>query len=185
MQKLSLLRARAAYSANLRLEEEGDDEREEHERLDEREAQNHRRLDAGGRTGAARIVDDRHHQLLDLRRGGGGSGLQPWLRFVGADDLVLGVGDPVKHVGRHDGAGVGDAGANQRHLERRGLHALLADGGEVGKRLDFLLQEMNRESNTVLSKTGGLGDVGLTITELALAAKSEIDKIREQSWNVE
>ena len=62
---------------------------------------------------------------------------------------------------------------------------MLADGGEVGKRLDFLLQEMNRESNTVLSKTGGLGDVGLTITELALAAKSEFDKIREQSWNVE
>ena len=35
--------------------------------------------------------------------------------------------------------------------------AMLAGGGEVGKRLDFLLQEMNRESNTVLSKTGGLG----------------------------
>ncbi len=30
--------------------------------------------------------------------------------------------------------------------------------GEVGKRLDFLLQEMNREANTILSKTGGLGD---------------------------
>ena len=62
---------------------------------------------------------------------------------------------------------------------------LLAEGGEVGKRLDFLLQEMNRESNTVLSKTGGLGELGLTITELALAAKSEIDKIREQSLNLE
>lgn len=62
---------------------------------------------------------------------------------------------------------------------------MLAKGGEVGKRLDFLLQEMNRESNTVLSKTGGLGDLGLTITELALSAKSEIDKIREQSLNLE
>ena len=47
------------------------------------------------------------------------------------------------------------------------------------------LQEMNRESNTILSKTGGLGDLGLTITDLALAAKSEIDKIREQSLNLE
>lgn len=65
------------------------------------------------------------------------------------------------------------------------LDAILAGDGEVGKRLDFLLQEMNRESNTVLSKTGGLGDLGLTITELALAAKSEIDKIREQSLNLE
>lgn len=62
---------------------------------------------------------------------------------------------------------------------------LLAEGGEVGKRLDFLLQEMNRESNTVLSKTGGLGELGLTMTDLALAAKSEIDKIREQSLNLE
>jgi uncharacterized protein (TIGR00255 family) len=65
------------------------------------------------------------------------------------------------------------------------LEAMLAAGGEVGKRLDFLLQEMNRESNTVLSKTGGLGELGLTITDLALAAKSEIDKIREQSLNLE
>ena len=65
------------------------------------------------------------------------------------------------------------------------LEKLLAAGGEVGKRLDFLLQEMNRESNTILSKTGGLGDLGLTITDLALAAKSEIDKIREQSLNLE
>ncbi|HTP35057.1 MAG TPA: DUF1732 domain-containing protein, partial [Candidatus Acidoferrales bacterium] len=65
------------------------------------------------------------------------------------------------------------------------LEAILDGSGEVGKRLDFLLQEMNRESNTVLSKTGGLGDLGLTITDLALAAKSEIDKIREQSLNLE
>jgi len=65
------------------------------------------------------------------------------------------------------------------------LTAILDSSGEVGKKLDFLLQEMNREANTVLSKTGGLGDIGLTITELALAAKSEIDKIREQSLNLE
>jgi uncharacterized protein (TIGR00255 family) len=65
------------------------------------------------------------------------------------------------------------------------LDGILASHGEVGKRLDFLLQEMNREANTVLSKTGGLGDLGLTITELALAAKSEVDKIREQSLNLE
>jgi uncharacterized protein (TIGR00255 family) len=65
------------------------------------------------------------------------------------------------------------------------LDGILSGPGEVGKRLDFLLQEMNREANTVLSKTGGLGDLGLTMTELALAAKSEIDKIREQSLNLE
>jgi len=65
------------------------------------------------------------------------------------------------------------------------LEKLLNSTGEVGKRLDFLLQEMNREANTILSKTGGLGDLGLTITDLALEAKSEIDKIREQSLNLE
>ena len=69
------------------------------------------------------------------------------------------------------------------HTEQ--LEQMLRAGGEIGKRMDFLLQEMNRESNTMLSKTGGLGDLGLTITELALAAKSEIDKIREQSLNIE
>jgi uncharacterized protein (TIGR00255 family) len=65
------------------------------------------------------------------------------------------------------------------------LAALLEGGGEVGKKLDFLLQEMNRESNTILSKTGGAAAAGLRITELALAAKAAIEKIREQSLNLE
>lgn len=65
------------------------------------------------------------------------------------------------------------------------LVGLLDSGGEVGKKLDFLLQEMNRESNTILSKTGGIGDAGLKITELALEAKAAIEKIREQSLNLE
>ena len=58
-------------------------------------------------------------------------------------------------------------------------------GGEVGKKLDFLLQEMNRETNTVLSKTNGIGELGLRITDLALAAKAGIEKIREQALNLE
>jgi uncharacterized protein (TIGR00255 family) len=65
------------------------------------------------------------------------------------------------------------------------LGALLDGGGEVGKKLDFLLQEMNRETNTILSKTGGIGDAGLRVTDLALQAKSCIEKIREQSLNLE
>ncbi len=65
------------------------------------------------------------------------------------------------------------------------LLKLLDDGGETGKKLDFLLQEMNRETNTILSKTSGLGDMGLTITELALGVKAEVDKVREQSLNLE
>lgn len=78
----------------------------------------------------------------------------------------------------------------EEELTRLRVHAgqllkLLEGGGEVGKKLDFLLQEMGREVNTVLSKTGGLGDLGLGITEIALGAKAEIEKIREQSQNLE
>jgi uncharacterized protein (TIGR00255 family) len=62
---------------------------------------------------------------------------------------------------------------------------LLSAEGETGKKLDFLLQEMNRETNTILSKTGGLGETGMTLTDLGLAAKAEIDRIREQSLNIE
>jgi len=62
---------------------------------------------------------------------------------------------------------------------------LLASGGEAGKKLDFLLQEMNREANTLLSKTSGIGGKGTRITELGLAMKAEIEKTREQVQNVE
>src|SRR5206468_5669338 len=62
---------------------------------------------------------------------------------------------------------------------------LLESGGEVGKKLDFLLQEMNRETNTLLSKTTGVAGEGLRITEFGLAMKSEIEKSREQVQNVE
>jgi uncharacterized protein (TIGR00255 family) len=62
---------------------------------------------------------------------------------------------------------------------------LLEQGGEVGKKLDFLLQEMNREANTLLSKTSGLAGDALKITELGLAMKAEIEKAREQVQNLE
>jgi uncharacterized protein (TIGR00255 family) len=62
---------------------------------------------------------------------------------------------------------------------------LLRQGGELGKKLDFLLQEMTREANTTLSKTGGIANRTLRITELGLAMKSEIEKAREQVQNLE
>jgi uncharacterized protein (TIGR00255 family) len=65
------------------------------------------------------------------------------------------------------------------------FEGLLDAGGEAGKKLDFLLQEMNREANTMLSKTAGLAGEGLRITELGLAMKSEIEKSREQVLNLE
>lgn len=71
----------------------------------------------------------------------------------------------------------------QTHIEH--FRKLLDQGGEVGKKLDFLLQELNRESNTMLSKTSGVTGEGLRITELGLLMKSEIEKCREQVQNLE
>jgi uncharacterized protein (TIGR00255 family) len=62
---------------------------------------------------------------------------------------------------------------------------LLEQGGEIGKKLDFLLQEMNREANTLLSKTSGLAGEALKITEAGLIMKAEIEKSREQVQNLE
>ena len=65
------------------------------------------------------------------------------------------------------------------------FRGLLDQGGEVGKKMDFLLQEMNREANTLLSKTSGLAGDALKITEMGLLMKSEIEKSREQVQNLE
>jgi uncharacterized protein (TIGR00255 family) len=63
---------------------------------------------------------------------------------------------------------------------------MLKGGGELGKRLDFLLQELNREANTMLSKTtGGDPGVGLRLTALGLEMKTEIERAREQVQNLE
>ena len=62
---------------------------------------------------------------------------------------------------------------------------LLDSVGEAGKKLDFLLQEMQREANTLLSKTPGVEAEGLQVTTLALEIKSEIEKLREQVQNIE
>jgi uncharacterized protein (TIGR00255 family) len=70
------------------------------------------------------------------------------------------------------------------HVDR--FVAMLEEGGELGKRLDFLLQELNREANTMLSKTSGAaGENSLRITELGLEMKAEIEKCREQVQNLE
>lgn len=75
-------------------------------------------------------------------------------------------------------------------VTRLGIHcseldSILRQGGEMGKKIDFLLQEMNRETNTILSKTNGVGGIGLEITSHGIAIKSEIEKVREQALNLE
>jgi uncharacterized protein (TIGR00255 family) len=78
----------------------------------------------------------------------------------------------------------------QEEVVRLGVHTgelqrLLAEGNEIGKRIDFLLQEMNREINTTLAKSANVGDLGLRITNLGLAIKANIERIREQGLNLE
>ena len=64
------------------------------------------------------------------------------------------------------------------HLEA--MDQALAAGGPVGKRLDFLSQELNREANTIASKS-----IALSITDTALALKLHIEQVREQVQNLE
>ena len=69
------------------------------------------------------------------------------------------------------------------HLQQFGK--LVDIAGELGKKLDFLLQEMHREANTMLSKTPGVESEALAITGLSLEIKAEIEKLREQVQNIE
>ncbi|HSR68438.1 MAG TPA: YicC/YloC family endoribonuclease [Acidobacteriota bacterium] len=67
----------------------------------------------------------------------------------------------------------------RRHLERFAEQIEVEDAS-IGKSLDFLCQELNRESNTILSKSQAAN-----LSELALEAKTEVERIREQVQNVE
>ena len=64
------------------------------------------------------------------------------------------------------------------HLKQ--LHAMLEAEGEIGRKFDFLIQEMNREANTIGSKAQDL-EIGRRVVEI----KAEIEKIREQVQNIE
>ena len=107
------------------------------------------------------------------------SRMQEWLGATVDQDRIL-----------QEAALLADRSDIQEELVRLENHVqhflgLLDETGEVGKKLDFLLQEMNREANTLLSKTSGLAGDALRITEAGLAMKSDIEKVREQVQNIE
>ena len=64
------------------------------------------------------------------------------------------------------------------HIEN--TKAILLEGGNVGRKLDFVAQEMNREANTILSKANSLD-----VSNKAIDLKTEIEKVREQIQNIE
>jgi uncharacterized protein (TIGR00255 family) len=120
----------------------------------------------------ARAIPAFHKRLVEkLQELLGSSGIDPQ-RLAQEAALLADRGDIGEEISR-------------LQIHSRQLDEILNSGGEVGKRLDFLLQELNRETNTILSKTNGIGDLGLRITELALASKASIEKIREQALNLE
>ena len=57
---------------------------------------------------------------------------------------------------------------------------ILSEGGSVGRKLDFIAQEMNREANTILSKANDL-----ITSDIAINLKTDIEKVREQIQNIE
>jgi uncharacterized protein (TIGR00255 family) len=71
----------------------------------------------------------------------------------------------------------------QSHLEQ--VAHLMEESSDVGKKFDFLLQEMNREANTLLSKTTDIPEAGVEIARQAIEMKAEIEKLREQAQNIE
>jgi uncharacterized protein (TIGR00255 family) len=128
---------------------------------------------------AAKEVEDRRHAILQSYLGKLKTRMQELLGSQIDPDRAL-----------QEAALLVDRSDIQEELVRLNTHVqhflgLLNDGGEVGKKLDFLLQEMNREANTLLSKTSGLAGDALKITEMGLAIKSEIEKAREQAQNIE
>lgn len=64
------------------------------------------------------------------------------------------------------------------HIES--MRSALEEGGSIGRKLDFIAQEMNREANTILSKANDL-----ETSNLAINLKTEIEKVREQIQNIE
>ncbi len=60
------------------------------------------------------------------------------------------------------------------------MKATLDDGDGIGRKLDFIAQEMNREANTILSKANDL-----EVSNTAINLKTEIEKVREQIQNIE
>lgn len=64
------------------------------------------------------------------------------------------------------------------HIEA--MKAALTEGGSIGRKLDFIAQEMNREANTILSKASDLA-----ISDTGISLKTDIEKVREQIQNIE
>ena len=75
---------------------------------------------------------------------------------------------------------LGDEETVRLHSHIHGMQKILQESEGVGRKMDFMAQEMNREANTILSKSNDL-----EVSNIAIDLKTEIEKIREQIQNIE
>jgi uncharacterized protein (TIGR00255 family) len=142
------------------------------------------RRDMSGRLATISRLASQVEPLADAARPAFARRLEARLKDLLAENSI----DPIRLA--QEAAIAAERGDVSEELSRLSSHtaqfeSLLGDAVDAGKKLDFLLQEMQREANTLLSKTPGNEEGGLEITRLALEIKSEIEKIREQVQNIE
>ncbi len=133
------------------------------------------RRDMSGRLAAISRLASEVEPLVDAARPAFARRLEARLKDLLAESPV----DPARLA--QEAALAAERGDVSEELARLANHtaqfeSLLDDAADAGKKLDFLLQEMQREANTLLSKTPGNEEGGLEITRLALEIKSEIEK---------
>jgi len=109
--------------------------------------------------------------------------LERWQKRLG--ELLAGAGEPDPARLLQEAAYQAERADIAEELDRFRSHLqqfrdVLAAGGPAGKKLDFILQELNREANTILSKT----DL-IEISRLGIDLKADIEKLREQIQNIE
>lgn len=112
-------------------------------------------------------ADRLRQRIIDLTRGVGGDGSVDDGRIAAEIALFADRSDVSEEVTRL-----------RSHFTQ--MRSILAEDGAVGRKLEFLLQEMGREVNTIGSKAGDLA-----ITQIVLEMKSELESLREQVTNVE
>jgi uncharacterized protein (TIGR00255 family) len=146
------------------------------------------RADEGGRL-AARIGDmlEEISDLVKQARAAAAAqpeSIQARLRAQVTDLLQSGISLPEERIAQEVAllATKGDVREelDRLHAHVAAAHALLTEGGPIGRRLDFLCQELNREANTLCAKAS---DVALT--RLGLGLKAVVDRLREQVQNIE
>jgi uncharacterized protein (TIGR00255 family) len=153
------------------------------DRMREQEA-GHLREEMAARLGAMEKLVDRLEKLAERVRPAFAKRLQTRLQELLGEGQI----DPTRLA--QEAAIAAERSDVAEELSRLRSHvqqfgALLAGASDVGKKMDFLLQEMQREANTTLSKTPGSEAEGLEMTQIGLELKSEVEKLREQVQNIE